>query len=277
MRSIKPHIVIFSILFTIAFMACEEIITIDLNTALPRLTVTALVSDQPGPYLVELSKTESFFSSNDSFPPVHNALVTISDNAGNTEILTESAPGKYKTATLSGVSGRTYHLKIVAEGLTYDAFSRLPYPVKLDSLVSQKITAGGPHSKESNDNYYIQCFFNDPAGSADFYRIESAFATTDTLASYYQIYSDEVTDGQRIIYPLQRPTFSLGDTATVELYHINTANYDYYKTANNILRNKRGPMAAASAPQANPLTNISGGALGYFGTYAVSKKKGVVK
>lgn len=277
MERIKPHIIIFAIISVAIFVACEEIINIDLNTATPRLTVTAIITDQPGPYLVELSKTESFFSSNDSFPRVRNAIVIISDNTGNSEILTESSPGTYKTSTLSGVGGRTYHLKISSEGVTYEAFSYLPFSIKLDSIVSQKITTNGPHSKESNNSYYIQCFFNDPAGTANFYRIESAVANTDTLASYYQIYSDEVTDGQRIIYPLQRPTFNLGDTATVELYHINPTNYDYYKTANNILRNKKGPMAAASAPQANPLTNISGGALGYFGTYAVSKKKVVVK
>lgn len=261
----------------IALTACEEIITIDLNTSSPRLTVTAIVTDQPGPYIVNLSKTESYFSSNDSFPPVRNAIVTISDDAGNSEMLMETDPGTYKTSTLQGVNGRTYHLKIVTEGLNYEAFSYLPYPVKLDSIVSQKITAAGPHSKESSESYYIKCFFNDPPGSSDFYRIESVVANTDTLASYYQIYSDEVTDGQKIAYPLQRPTFNLGDTATIELYHINTVNYDYYKTVNNILRNKKGPMASASAPQANPLTNISGGAVGYFGAFAINRKKVVVK
>ena len=277
MQKIKSPIVIAAIISIVALMACEEIINIDLNTASPRLTVTAIVTDQPGPYYVNLLKTESYFSSNDSFPAVRNATITISDDAGNSDILQESVPGTYKTSTLHGVSGRTYHLKIVAEGLAYEAFSYLPYPVKLDSVVSQKITATGPRSKEGTNKYYVKCFFDDPAGSSDFYRIESVVVNTDTLASYYQIYSDEVTDGQKIGYPVQRPTFNLGDTAEVELYHINSANYDYYKTANNILRNKKGPMASASAPQANPLTNISGGAVGYFGTFAVSKEKVVVQ
>lgn len=258
-------------------LGCEEIIKIDLNTASPRLAVTAILTDQPGPYFVNLSKTESFFSPNDSFPVVSNATVIISDDAGNSEILLETSPGTYKTSNLQGVNGRTYHLKIVTEGLTYEAFSYLPYQVKLDSVVSQKITASGPHSKESSDSYYIKCFFNDPPVSSDFYRIESVVTNVDTLASYYQIYSDAVTDGQKIAYPLQRPTFNPGDTATIELYHINTVNYDYFKTANNILRNKKGPMASASAPQANPLTNISGGAVGYFGTFAINRKKVVVK
>ena len=275
MKIFKFQHTILVILISITLISCEQVISIDLNTASPRLTVTAIVTDQPGPYSVVLSKTESYFSSNDLFPAVRNAVVTISDDAGNSEILPETLPGTYQTTMLQGTSGRTYHLKIIAENQSYEAYSYLPYPVKLDSVISQKVTSGG--HKESSNSYYLKCFFDDPAGNVDFYRVESTVANTDTLASVYQIYSDQVTDGQRIIFPLQRPTFNLGDTAVVELYHINPTNYDYFKTANDILRNKKGPMAAASAPQANPLTNISGGAMGYFGTFAVSRKKVIIK
>jgi hypothetical protein len=277
MNKSKLHIIIVAVISIFATSACEEVIDIDLNTASPRLTVTAIVTDKPGPYFVTLSKTESYFSSNDSFPAVRNAVVTISDDAGNSELLHESIPGTYKTTTFQGVSGRTYHLRIESEGKTYEASSFLPFPVQMDSVITQKISATGPGSKEGKNKFYVKCKFTDPLGNVNFYRIETVLANTDTLATFYQIYSDEVTDGQQIEYPVQRPTFNLGDTAIVELYHINSANYDYYKTANNILKNKKGPMASASAPQGNPLTNISGGAVGYFGTFAVSTKKVVVK
>ena len=230
MKNQKLYIIAVAIMSIIAISACEEVITIDLNTASPRLTVTAIVTDKAEPYFVKLSKTESFFSSNDSFPPVHNAVVTISDDAGNSELLQETIPGTYKTTTLQGVNGRTYYLRIEAEGKIYEASSFLPFPVKMDSVTTQKISATGPGSKEGKNKYYVKCKFTDPAGSVDFYRIETVLANTDTLASFYQIYSDEVTDGQMIEYPIQKPTFNVGDTAIVELYHINSANYDYYKT-----------------------------------------------
>jgi hypothetical protein len=273
-RKISNAFVIIALIFVT--ISCEEVITIDLNTASPKIAVTAIVTDQPGPYFVTLTKTASYFSSNDSFPAVQNAKITLSDDAGNSELLKEITPGTYSTASLQGVNGRNYYLKIEAEGNVYEASSYLPFPVSLDSVVSQKITTSGPREKNKN-KYYVKCTFIDPAGSADFYRIETVLANSDTLASAYQIYSDEVTDGQQIEYPVQRPTFKLGDTAIVELYHINPVNYDYFKTANNILKSKKGPMASASAPQGNPLTNISGGAVGYFGTFAVSTKKVVVK
>ena len=107
---------------------------LNLNTASPRLTVTAIVTDQSGPYTVSLSKSESYFSSNYSFPTVSHAVVTISDNVGNSETLKESSPGNYLTTALRGVNGRTYHLKVVSEGSTYEASSYLPYPVVLDSV-----------------------------------------------------------------------------------------------------------------------------------------------
>ena len=155
MKTIQLRFVSFAILLMIGMWSCEEIITIDLNTASPRLTVTAIVTDQPGPYTVSLSKSESFFSSNDSFPAVSHAVVTITDNVGNSETLKESAPGNYQTTTLRGVNGRTYRLKIVAEGATYEASSYLPYPVALDSIATPKMVSGGggPHSKESSNSY----------------------------------------------------------------------------------------------------------------------------
>jgi hypothetical protein len=264
--------------FVMATMpACEEVINVDLNTASPKLSVTAIITDQPGPYYVTLTKSESFFSSNDAFPAVSNAVVVISDDAGNSEQLTETKAGVYQTTNLQGVNGRTYHLSIEAEGNKYKASSYLPYPVALDSVAAQKITATGPGNKENKNKYYLKCYFTDPEGSEDYYRVEPLIPNLDTLASSYQIYSDEVTNGKHIEFPVQKPTFSLGDSAIVEFYHVNKENYDYYKTANNILKNRKGPMASASAPQANPLTNISGGAVGYFGTFTVNRRLIVVK
>lgn len=259
------------------FSACEEVINIDLNTASPKLSVTAIITDQPGPYYVTLTKSESFFSSNNSFPAVNNAAVVISDDAGNTEKLTEIKAGVYQTTNLQGVNGRTYHLSIETNGNKYVATSYLPYPISLDSVATQKITATGPGNKENKNKYYLKCYFTDPEGSEDYYRVEPIIPNLDTLSSSYQIYSDEVTDGQHVEFPIQKPTFKLGDTAIVEFYHVNKENYNYYKTANNILKSRKGPMASASAPQANPLTNISGEAVGYFGTFTVSKRVVVVR
>jgi len=108
MQALKLRIIILIVFSAFTFSACEEVINIDLNTAAPHLTVTAIVTDQPGPYIVTLAKTESYFSSNDSFPSVRDATVTISDDAGNSDNLNETSPGTYQTSTLQGVNSQQY-------------------------------------------------------------------------------------------------------------------------------------------------------------------------
>ena len=45
-------------LFTVLFTSCEEIIKIDLQDTEPRTVIEAVITDQPGPYIVQLSKHE---------------------------------------------------------------------------------------------------------------------------------------------------------------------------------------------------------------------------
>ncbi len=60
-----------------------------------------------------------------------------------------------------------------------------------------------------------------------------------------------------------------GDTVTVELLSIDKATYDYFNTLRDILSSDR---AATSLSPANPNTNLSGGALGYFAAWAIDRK-----
>jgi hypothetical protein len=58
-----------------------------------------------------------------------------------------------------------------------------------------------------------------------------------------------------------------GDTVYVELQHITKDMFNYYNTLNNIV-GSGGPMGS-STPY-NPISNIKGDALGYFGAYSSS-------
>ncbi len=78
------------------------------------LVVEGQVSDQPGPYTVKLTRTADY-----SYKSLNlletGATVTISDNLGNREILTEqSTGGTYQTKAtgIRGVVGRSYKLII---------------------------------------------------------------------------------------------------------------------------------------------------------------------
>jgi hypothetical protein len=65
-----------------------------------------------------------------------------------------------------------------------------------------------------------------------------------------------------------------GDTITIDLLSIDKATYDYFHTLSDILTSDQSPTSLAPA---NPTTNISGSALGYFAAYAVDSKQIVVR
>src|SRR5580692_11732163 len=111
--------------------SCQKVINIDLNSASPAIVIVGNVNDQPGPYTVTLSQTVNF-SENNTFPPVTGAFITIADNAGTTDTLIESPPGTYNTKKLVGVDGRTYTLKVIANGQTYTSTSIMPQAVPFD-------------------------------------------------------------------------------------------------------------------------------------------------
>ena len=98
-------------LSTIMFVACEKVIDIDLNDVEPKIVVEANIDDIEGPYQVKLTKTVNYNQSN-MFPTVSDAVVTLSDSEGNTEVLVESVPGIYVSTLIEGVPGRTYTLDI---------------------------------------------------------------------------------------------------------------------------------------------------------------------
>jgi hypothetical protein len=81
-------------------------------------------------------------------------------------------------------------------------------------------------------------------------------------------------DGQDINQPLfgNGPRLKPGDTMFVELWGIDKGVYEYYSTLNEIL----GGAGPSTASPANPTSNITGGAMGYFSAFTVARKFRVV-
>ncbi|HMK38185.1 MAG TPA: DUF4249 family protein, partial [Bacteroidota bacterium] len=123
-------------LLAAASLSCQKVITVDLNQANPQLVAEAIVTDGPGPYAVTLSKSGDYFTPSLYFPPVTHAFVTIADNLGVSDTLKETSGGSYHTSVLHGGPGRTYYLRVVAQGKEYDAVSTMPPKVSIDTLLA---------------------------------------------------------------------------------------------------------------------------------------------
>lgn len=94
------------------------------------LVVEGMISDQPGPYLVKISKAIPIDQQLDKLVVVSNATVTIQDDQGNSEPLTEQTSGNYYTKFFQGIVGRSYSLKIITqEGAIYQSATEKLLPI----------------------------------------------------------------------------------------------------------------------------------------------------
>lgn len=277
------HFTSYIIFFSLLFISCEKVINVDLNTTDPKLVVEANITDQPGPYAVKLSRSVNYYESN-VFPAVTDAIVSISDNAGNKEILQQTSGGFYRTSKLQGVSGRTYVLNVAWNGKIYTATSTMPNKVLIDSVLYQLGGSGfGPGSggpghgvpdTSSIKRYRITSKFLDIPGIENFYRMElSSNDSVEIDSTRIQILSDKLMDGQEMSLSFNTRLQPF-DTVVVQLLCIDKAIYNFYNTLRAVVGESNPFM---SAPPANPVTNISNGGLGYFAAYPVSKKSVIIK
>jgi len=268
----KPQQKIFVLLFLL-FSSCEEVIDLDLETALPQLMVEGNITDGAGPYLVKLSKTGAYFG-NQNYEQVRDATVVLTDNTGQQkETLAEISPGNYQTSTLQGVAGRTYILTITTAGKTYTAQSTMPYPVPLDSLGLEYVESGFDEDAAGNTKgYEVKAHFQDPLGIKNYYRFKLYL---NNEYKYKEIYlqDDDLSDGKKIAYELEANYAQVGQRVRVEMLGIDKATYNYYNTLSNIIGGDNGFIDAVPD---NPKSNLSNGALGYFAAYSINHNERMV-
>lgn len=144
--SLYPGPRVLSLLFILITAACVDRITFDaIESATYGMVVDGFISDQPGPYTVNVSSSFDPQSSRNLKSPVQRLTIQLMDNVGNKETLTEVSPGNYQTAAdgIRGVTGRAYTLTIrTPDGREY--MSRpdtIPAPARIDSLYYQYTVA----------------------------------------------------------------------------------------------------------------------------------------
>ena len=255
------------------FSACQKVVDINLNASDPRLIIKGSLSNQPKSCIVSLSKSVNFDESN-TFPAVSGAMVTISDNAGNTTTLSETNPGRYADSLLQGVPGRVYTLSVTSGGKTYQAVSTMSEPVAIDSIVQDSIPGGSFGFGSFTTMIFVDVKYHDPPGLNNFYRFVEIVNHEPTNA--IMVSSDELSDGADLLMRLIRfdTTLVKGDSVTVELRSIDKPVFDYLNQLND---NIGGGFGSSSATLANPVSNLSNGALGYFSAYAVKAKSLVIQ
>jgi hypothetical protein len=193
---------------------------------------------------------------------VSGGKITISDDAGNKDSLIEVTPGTYHTTAITGTVGRTYHLSVNSGGKQYDAMSMMPPPVPIDSIGALSYNLG----KVQSISFII---FQDPAGILNYY---NAFVYINGKKQHKANPDNDVgSDGLPIqLFLSTDSAFKSPDTLFVELDAIDLGMYNYWNSLTGTTLNSQ------TAAPANPITNISNNALGYFSAYSATRSHRVV-
>lgn len=265
--------IIFIILSLFLLTSCEKEIDLDLDDRSGNIVIEGNITNQAGPYTVRITKSVAFTQSN-QYPAVTGAQVVLSDNTGQTETLQYVGNGNYITTAFAGVTGRTYTLKIQAEGKQYTAQSTMPEVVNLDSLMQDSFTFGG------ETTYTLLPVFTDPAALGNRYLFN--FTINSMSKKTFEVFSDNINNGLVNQRSLFLPTEDTdddptdhkvvpGDTVYVEMQSIDHTIFTYYSALLEISGDGGGVTPS------NPPSNINNGALGYFSAHTVQKKSIVIQ
>lgn len=260
-------ILIFALtILTTLHSSCTKVINVGLNSKDPQIVIEANITDDSTvPHTVVLTKSVNFSDPN-VFPAVQNATVTVSDDLGNTVTFAETTPGVYKNTTLKAVSGRTYSLKILAEGKTFSSTCKMPAKVPLDSVVFEKFSFGNQSDENSQKSFTP--IYTDPVGKGNFYKFD--LQKGDSISKTLFLIDDDIVDGSVNKRPLFDRELSLkkGDSIILKMLCITKEVNLYFYSMD---QSSGGPNSTASP--ANPVTNIQGAVLGYFSAHTMQTVK----
>jgi len=264
---------LFAIITTI-FIACSEIIIININDSDPQMMVEASIGE--GEYArVLLTRSVNLYHTGE-FPPVSDAAVTISDNDGNSEMLAEVQPGIYVSANMQGEAGKNYYLNIESEDKTITSSGKIPTYVPVDGfrVVNSIYPGGGPPvlPNQSADFYEVYVTYTDPAEEQNYYRFILSVNGKRSANNY--VYDDRLTNGNQVetLLVVYNPELKAGDSIMVEVQCINKSVYEYFKS----MGGSSGGPGNASSP-ANPYTNLQGAILGFFNAHTVERVKYIIQ
>lgn len=259
------------VLMVVLFASCEKVIDIDLDGAPKKYVVEAAVTNQPGSAKVVITQTKNFDDDN-RFTGISGATVTMADNDGTSTVLAETDAGVYQSADITGVSGKTYTLTIEVDGNVFTASSTMPANVHMDTLYVQDEFMFGEVRKLTNVE------FNDPPGLGNSYRFIMYVNGVKRNGVY--IRNDEYTDGNLTNIKLfaggdeeDDKEIKEGDIVRADMLCIDPVVYKYWYS----FETGGATGGGNTASPANPVSNIKGGALGYFSAHTVQTKTVIVQ
>lgn len=288
MKKLKHLTLILTLLLGLSFYGCQKVIDFPLRDSETRLVIEGTINNLDSIQYVRISKTKSYLTPN-TFDGVTDAFVEITEvlQDGRTLIDTLSLTdidgeckgcigGYYQSRKLKQATpGATYKLRVIHQGKTHFATTRLQEIVPIDTL-TYKYQKANPPFRDST-GYYVTLKGKEPDTSGNNYRIKvyrNRFPQGGEGVPDYLVNDDRAFNGVYIINELPY-VFKENDTARVELISIEPIMYRYYQTLIRQVFAGGNPFAP---PGDNLVTNIKGDpAFGFFGSFAISRREVIIK
>jgi len=273
MKTITISTFIIAIIF---LYSCEKVVgpeELNLGNHTPEIVIEGYVTNQTGPYQVTIRQSTDYFSVS-SFKGINNATVLLSDNAGQSEILTykPGSEGIYLTTFFQGVEGREYYLNVEHNGVEYNASCIMFPSLKINEL-SYRFKQEAVHVNEAG--YFVTVNAEDRPDRLDYYRVKGY--KNDSLyddGEDYLIENDYASDGNNIEIECSF-NYAIGDTAKIEVLSIAYSTYQFYLSLKQQLT--AGSGNNFTLPATNIKGNIEGGASGIFAAYSITEQEIVIQ
>lgn len=242
----------FYILMSFAFLlvSCEDLIEVDLNSANPKIVIEADLNDLSNKQTIRVSRTVDFGAPISS-EAITGAKVTVADSKGRLFEFVDKGDGLYIKEGFKPMSGLSYNLTVNVGEEEYQSSTKMNVFIPVDSIAIKEETVF------SKTYYSVVLKFDDPKDTPNYYKYD--IAINGKGFKFNSAYSDKFNDGLYVSHQIMERgdnAIELGDSVVVRRQCVAKEVYTYW--------NDIQMLNPGSAAPANPTSNISNGALGYF-------------
>lgn len=259
--------------------SCEKEIDIDYHEIAPMVVIEGRVTNEGTEVSVRRSRSVTDSVQGVSLP---GATISIYDNGEEHSLAYDTKDGCYRS-NLKGAEGHNYRMTVDFEGIRYEASSTMPAPSSIIStdfywfnilderLLVDVLWATDPDPEQRNYFLYrIDRHSSNPHITKKMQRRAYRWNVFDDRGNppgqiFRDIHcmmeqtalDDKEDDWDQILYD--------GDTIMTQLHTIDLPAYEYFRT-----------LLSGQGEGANPISNISGGCLGYFMASSITHADTVV-
>jgi hypothetical protein len=248
-------LLIFSSLFIAT--SCEKVIELELNDAEKKIVVEAVLKDNLGDNKILLSYTSAVYT-DQNFNKISGATVSVTDKDGTVYTFPEDPiiPGYYHNPSFTVLPDNDYTLNVNIDGEIITSTCHSYAKPSVDSIIWYP----SPFTPPSADTIYMVEYFSvDNVNEVNHYRLRIWLNSVEQTEFYY-IGNDDFINGIAYNAPFFGADAHKGDTVMIEINALDKANYTYLYTLSSNESNSTAP--------ANPTSNLTGNAIGYFGAFS---------